>query len=83
MTTTIDNILDNICILDWSKLSVLESLKKEIEKTIVEEQETFKFLEQQEMPELINIIEYKNKIMILTLMKDTVEKIINDGELNP
>ena len=83
MTTTIDNILDNICILDWSKLSVLESLKKEIENTIVEEQETFEFLEKQEMPELINIIEYKNKIMIITLMKDTVEKIINDGELNP
>ena len=45
MTTIIDNILDNIYILDWSKLSVLESLKREIEKTIVEEQETFKFLE--------------------------------------
>ena len=35
------------------------------------------------MPELINIIEYKNKVMILTLLKDTVEKIINDGEYNP
>ena len=83
MTTTIENILNNICILDWSQLSILESLKREIEKTIVKEQETFEFLEKQEMPELINIIEYKNKIMILTLMKDTVEKIINDGELNP
>ena len=35
MTTTIANILDNIFILDLSKLSVLEFFKNEIEKTIV------------------------------------------------
>ena len=29
MINTIDNILDNNCILDWSSLLVLESLKKE------------------------------------------------------